>query len=343
MLDPLRGTGGTFGAMAITNANHATSSGRVYTNGTNTWGDGKQYIDGGSTTDANGQTAAVNAMWGLMNTYDLHKNVLGWHSLDGNNTATYIAAHVNRGYDNAYYSDTCRCMFIGDGTFFTSLGSIDVIGHEMGHGVTAATSNLLYFGRIGRPERIEFGHRRRSGRSLCARRRHRRRRARGGQRLDAGHGDQPARQAAALDVQAEQGRQQPGRLEHGSQAPRRALQQRPEQPDVLFPVAGFECRQDGRLYSDYLTRKPAAMTGIGIDKAFRIWFRANTTKFTASTNYADARAKMIESAQELYGAGSREAVAVSAPMPPSMSGPTSTNWLPARTDPGSGSGRRCGY
>ncbi|MEG2898770.1 MAG: M4 family metallopeptidase [Massilia sp.] len=52
------------------------------------------------------------------------------------------------------------------------------------------------------------------------------------------------------------------------------------------------------------------MTGIGIDKAFRIWFRANTTKFTASTNYADARAKMIESAGELYGTGSREVVAV---------------------------------
>ena len=44
---------------------------------------------------------------------------------------------------------------------------------------------------------------------------------------------------------------------------------------------------------------PLAMTGIGIDKAFRIWFRANTTKFTASTNYADARAKMIEAAGEL--------------------------------------------
>jgi len=52
------------------------------------------------------------------------------------------------------------------------------------------------------------------------------------------------------------------------------------------------------------------MTGIGIDKAFRIWFKANTTKFTSSTNYADARAKMIEAAAELYGKASREAIAV---------------------------------
>jgi Zn-dependent metalloprotease len=52
------------------------------------------------------------------------------------------------------------------------------------------------------------------------------------------------------------------------------------------------------------------MTGIGSDKAYRIWFKSLTTKFTASTNYADARAKMILSAQELYGVGSKEEKAV---------------------------------
>ena len=56
---------------------------------------GQQYT-GGSTTNANAQTAAVNPMWGLMNTYDMLKNTFGSYSLDGNNTATYIAAHVAR-------------------------------------------------------------------------------------------------------------------------------------------------------------------------------------------------------------------------------------------------------
>jgi Zn-dependent metalloprotease len=137
-------------ASSITNANHGSTAGAVYTNSTNTWGDGRNYIPRGSTTNANGQTAAVNAMWGLMNTYDTLKNVLGWHSLDGNNTATYIAAHVYSNYDNAFYNDTCRCMFIGDGgSYFYNLGSIDVIGHEMGHGVTAATADLIYSGESG--------------------------------------------------------------------------------------------------------------------------------------------------------------------------------------------------
>jgi hypothetical protein len=52
------------------------------------------------------------------------------------------------------------------------------------------------------------------------------------------------------------------------------------------------------------------MTGIGNDKAYRIWFRANTTKFTASTNYASARTKVQQAAQELYGVGSKEDIAV---------------------------------
>jgi hypothetical protein len=52
------------------------------------------------------------------------------------------------------------------------------------------------------------------------------------------------------------------------------------------------------------------MRGIGSDKAYRIWFKALTTKFTSSTNYADARNKVLQAAQELYGAGSKEAVAV---------------------------------
>jgi hypothetical protein len=59
-----------------------------------------------------------------------------------------------------------------------------------------------------------------------------------------------------------------------------------------------------------LNKAPLAMTGIGTDKAFRIWFKALTTKFTASTNYATARSKVLLAAQELYGVGSKEATAV---------------------------------
>lgn len=310
MLDPERGKGGTFGAMAITNANNSTSAGKVYSNATNIWGDGQQFVEGGSTTGPNGQTAAVNAMWGLMNTYDAHKNVLGWLSLDGRDTSTYIAAHVNRGYDNAYYSDTCRCMFIGDGTYFTSLGSIDVIGHEMGHGITAATSNLIYSGESGglnesssdiTGEVVE-AYARAGGK---------------GERLPAEGNDwqlgteisrnatplrwmvRPSKDGSSPDAWSSSLR----RLDvHYSSGPNNRM--------FYFLARGSRADSAGDYFSKYLVKQPAAMTGIGVDAAFRIWFHANTTKFTSSTNYAAARARMIEAAEELYGKDSRESIAV---------------------------------
>jgi len=310
MVDATRGIGGAFGAMAITNADHGTSAGGVYVNDTNTWGDGKQYVAGGPTTNANGQTAAVNAMWGLMNTYDTLKNVFNWLSLDGHDTATYIAAHVNTAYDNAYYSDTCRCMFIGDGTSFYSLGAIDVIGHEMGHGVTAATSNLTYAGESGGLNESSSDI---NGEAVEAY-------ARGGGRGDhvppTGNdwvlGKEISRSGTPLRWMY-----RPSKDGNSPDAWSNALKRLdvhyssgPNNRMFYFLAQGSSADKASDSYSKYLVRTPAAMTGIGLDKAYRIWFKANTTKFTSSTNYADARAKMIEAAGELYGPGSREAIAV---------------------------------
>lgn len=309
MTDPSRGTGGRFGAMAITDANHTSSPGAVYTNPTNVWGDGLQY-NGGSTTNANGQTAAVNALWGMMNTYDTMNNVLGWKSLDGNNTSTYINVHVNNNYENAYYSDACKCMFIGDGaSYFYNLGSIDVIGHEMGHGITASTSNLTYAGESGGLNEsnsdivgdmveayarnggtgtvIPTGNDWFMGKEI----------ARNGVPLrfmqkpskDGSSPDAWSSSLGGLDV-------------HYSSGPNNRM--------FYFLSQGSNATVGNDAYSQFLTGSPSAMSGIGNDKAFRIWFKANTTKFTAGTDYADARAKMIQTAEELYGAGSKEVVAV---------------------------------
>jgi zinc metalloprotease ZmpA len=310
MKDDTRGKGGAYGAMAITNANHTSAAGQIYTNTSNTWGDGKQYVSGGSTTSANGQTAAVNALWGLMNTYDTLKNAMGWLSLDGHDTATYIAAHVNTAYDNAYYSDTCRCMFIGDGSMFYSLGSNDVIGHEMGHGVTAATSNLTYSGESGGLNESSSDINGEAVESY----------ARGG-----GKGDtipaigndwvlgkeisktgtplrwmyKPSKDGSSPDAWSTSLK----RLDvHYSSGPNNRM--------FYFLSQGSNADSGSDYFSKYLVKKPAAMTGVGLDKAYRIWFNVNTTKFTSSTNYADARIKMVESAEELYGKGSKEAIAV---------------------------------
>ena len=77
-----------------------------------------------------------------------------------------------------------------------------------------------------------------------------------------------------------------------------------------FLAQGSGADKSGDTWSKYLVKTPLAMTGIGLDKAYRIWFLANTTRFTSSTNYAQARDKVLEAATALYGKDSREAVAV---------------------------------
>uniref|UniRef100_UPI0004920725 M4 family metallopeptidase n=1 Tax=Streptomyces sp. 142MFCol3.1 TaxID=1172179 RepID=UPI0004920725 len=52
------------------------------------------------------------------------------------------------------------------------------------------------------------------------------------------------------------------------------------------------------------------VTGIGRDKALQIWYRALTTKFTSTTNYAAARTGTLAAAGELYGTTSAEYTAV---------------------------------
>ncbi|MCE3605678.1 M4 family metallopeptidase [Massilia sp. P8910] len=310
MIDPLRARGGKFGALAVTNADHGTTAGEVFTSSANAWGDGKQYVAGASTTGANGQTAAVNAMWGLANTYDMLKNALGWHALDGQDTATYIAAHVNTAYDNAYYSDTCKCMFIGDGSTFNSLGALDVVGHEMGHGVTDATSRLVYAGESGGLNESSSDI---TGEVVEAYARA----GAGGALIPAGGNDwmigkeisksgtplrymiRPSKDGTSPDAWSSKLR----RMDvHYSSGPNNRM--------FYFLAQGSDADPASDAHSSYLSGTPRAMSGIGLDKAYRIWFNAATTRFTSSTDYKDARAKVLAAAEELYGKNSKEAVAV---------------------------------
>ncbi len=151
--DMTRGAGGTYGNNVVTNANHATSttaSGEaVYANATNAWGDGVNYVEGTSTTAPNGQTAAVDAMFGMMKSWDFYKNVLNRNGIDGAGTATHSRVHYGTAYDNAFWTDACFCMTYGDGAHFSTLTPLDVAGHEMSHGVCARTANLTYSGESG--------------------------------------------------------------------------------------------------------------------------------------------------------------------------------------------------
>lgn len=81
-------------------------------------------------------------------------------------------------------------------------------------------------------------------------------------------------------------------------------------PIRYFLPEGSSSTSTSDYYSKYLTKPPLAMVGIGSGKTYKIWFRALTTKFTSSTNYATGQQKMVLAATELYGASSKEVIAV---------------------------------
>ncbi len=308
--DMTRGTGGQWGANAVTNMNHTgdqntgspTLYGSVFTDADNTWGDGANYIAGGSTTSANGQTAAVDAAYGVAATWDMYKNVLGRNGIDGTGKATYSRVHFSTSFDNAFWLDQCFCMSYGDGSSFKSLEALDVAGHELSHGVCATTANLTYSGESGGLNEansdifgtmVEFYQRSGGGTTIGS--------TGGNWTIGEQLASTPLRYMykPSLDgTSPDAWSSTIGNLNvHYSSGPM----------NRCFYFLSQGATTTGNTSTTYL---PSGMTGVGNDHAARVWFRALTTYLTSSSNYAAARTAAINAAKDLYGAGSAEEQAV---------------------------------
>jgi len=95
--------------------------------------------------------ATVNEAYdGLGSTYDFYKQVLGRNSLDGNGMRLDAVVHYGAGFNNAFWDGQRMVFGDGDGELFTSFTkSLDVIAHELTHGVTEFTAGLEYHKQPG--------------------------------------------------------------------------------------------------------------------------------------------------------------------------------------------------
>ena len=92
-----------------------------------------------------GDAAADEAYDGAGDTYDLYLDVYGRNSIDGLGMRLDSTVHYGSGYDNAFWNGTQMVYGDGDGKLFRRFTiSVDVIGHELTHGVTAHEANLDY-------------------------------------------------------------------------------------------------------------------------------------------------------------------------------------------------------
>lgn len=83
-------------------------------------------------------------------TYDFFFNVFRRSSVDGQGMQLKGFVHYGTSYNNAFWNGSEMIFGDGDGRFFTDLtGSLDVIAHELTHGVTQFTAALEYRNQSG--------------------------------------------------------------------------------------------------------------------------------------------------------------------------------------------------
>jgi Zn-dependent metalloprotease len=291
-------TDGDRGGHKTYNLNHGTSgTGTLFSQTSNTWGNG---------TTSNAATAGADAHYGAAETWDFYKNTFGRTGIRNDGVGAYSRVHYGNSYVNAFWDDSCFCMTYGDGSGNADpLTALDVAGHEMSHGVTSNTAGLNYSGESGGLNEatsdifgtgVEFYANNSTdvGDYLI------------GEKIDInGDGtplrymDKPSKDGGSadswysgvgnLDVHYSSGVANHFfyLLSEGSGA------------KVINGVSYNSPTSDG-----------LPVTGIGRDKALQIWYRALTTKFTSTTNYASARTGTLAAAGELYGTTSAEYKAV---------------------------------
>ncbi|WP_017168710.1 M4 family metallopeptidase, partial [Xanthomonas phaseoli] len=83
-------------------------------------------------------------------THDFFQTVYGRNSIDAAGMPLIGTVHYERGYDNAFWNGEQMVFGDGDGEVFNRFTiALDVVGHELTHGVTERTANLIYQGQPG--------------------------------------------------------------------------------------------------------------------------------------------------------------------------------------------------
>ncbi|MEV7324639.1 M4 family metallopeptidase [Streptomyces sp. NPDC093970] len=291
-------TDGDRGGHKTYNLNHGTSgTGTLFSQSSNTWGNG---------TTSNAATAGADAHYGAAETWDFYKNTFGRSGIKNNGVGAYSRVHYGNSYVNAFWDDGCFCMTYGDGSGNADpLTALDVAGHEMSHGVTSNTAGLNYSGESGGLNEatsdifgtgVEFYAANSSdvGDYLI------------GEKIDINGDGTPLRY---MDKPSKDGASKDswysglGGLDvHYSSGPANHF--------FYLLSEGSGAKVINGVSYNSPTADGLPVTGIGRDKALQIWYRALTTKFTSTTNYASARTGTLAAAGELYGTTSAEYKAV---------------------------------
>ncbi|MEU8952308.1 M4 family metallopeptidase [Streptomyces sp. NPDC048489] len=305
----------TRGRAEIRDAKHTTpADSRIFTAASamsdrdNVWGNS-------STSD--NATAAVDAAYGLNSTFDFYKSTFNRNGIKNDGVGPHGVVHYDTGYGNAAWVDACSCMIYGDGdgqTFTKPLVQLDVTGHELTHGVVAATAGLesdvdpVTLEQFGEPgslnesladifgSAVEF----KASSSVHAPN------YLVGEQLGLTQGFLRRLDRPSLDKLE-------GAVDYWSTAASRtevhAGSGVSSHAFYLLAEGSGSKTINGVTYNSP-TFDGSAVTGIGRDAAVAIFYQALTRYMVPTTDFHDARAATLQAAVDLYGSGSAQFNAV---------------------------------
>lgn len=255
---------------------------------------------------SNGDVHADEAYDGCGATYDLYYDIFERNSIDNNGLPLISTIHYDQGYDNAFWNG--EQMVYGDGDedlpetdrlFNRFTIAIDIIGHELTHGVTQHEANLVYRlqpGALNESFSDVFG-------SLVK------------QRVK----NQTALQAdwligEGLFTQYVNGKAIRSMKDPGTAYNDPILGKDP-QPDHMKKYVHTINDSGGVHINSGIPNKAFYLTAIEIggyawEKAGKIWYVTLRDKLSATSNFQEAADKTYETAGDLFGKNSAEQKAV---------------------------------
>jgi len=237
----------------------------------------------------------VSAHYNADKVIDFYKNLLNRNSIDNKGMAIESITHLGSNYNNAFWAGDMMFYGDGDGEEFTYLsGDLDVVGHEMTHGVIEYTADLAYHnqsGALNESMADVFG-------VLISTYDKYNVANRGTWKFDSADwvvGDDiytPNIQGDALRSLKDP-----------------TLYGQPAHMTEYYELADTKDEDWGGVHINSGIPNKAAYNiakSIGMDKTARIYYRALTQYMHADTNFQQAAYCLVQAAADLYGKGSNE-------------------------------------
>ena len=111
----------------------------LFADSDNFWNNNNFYLD----------NYAADVHFGSEKTYDFYKNTFNRNSLDNLGLKLISNVHVYDNYTNAFWDGQEMNYGDGDNVLYTPLTSLEIVGHELTHGVTQFSAGLAYLNESG--------------------------------------------------------------------------------------------------------------------------------------------------------------------------------------------------